>query len=70
MIEPEVVEEPVTYGPNRFQEDPITGFVNVEEVLATGVDPTLAKMANIQYQYGDDERQLLTNIIKLVVILT
>ena len=38
-IEPEVVEEPVTYGPNRFQEDPTTGLVNVEEVLATGVDP-------------------------------
>ena len=56
-VEPEVVEEPVTYSPNRFQEDPTTGLVNVEEVLATGVDPTLAKMANIQYQYGDDERQ-------------
>lgn len=38
-VEPEVVEEPVTYGPNRFQEDPTTGLVNVEEVLATGVDP-------------------------------
>ena len=57
-VEPEVVEKPVTYGPNRFQEDPTTGLVNFEEVLATGVDPTLAKMANIQYQYGDDERQL------------
>ena len=39
-VEPEVVEEPVTYSPNRFQEDPTTGLVNVEEVLATGVDPT------------------------------
>ena len=56
-VEPEVVEEPKVYGPNRFQEDPITGLVNVEEVLATGVDPTLAQNANIQYQFGDDERQ-------------
>jgi len=55
-VEPEVVEEPKVYSPNRFQEDPMTGLVNVEEVLATGVDPTLAQNANIQYQFGDDER--------------
>ncbi len=56
-VTPEVVEEPETFSPNRFQEDPNTGMVNVEEVIATGIDPTLAQMANVQYQYGDDERQ-------------
>ncbi len=56
-VTPEVVEEPETFSPNRFQEDPNTGMVNVEEVIATGIDPTLAQMANVQYQYDDDERQ-------------
>ena len=56
-VTPEVIEEPKTFGPNRFQEDPNTGMVNVEQVIATGIDPTLAQMANVQYQYGDDERQ-------------
>ena len=56
-VTPEVIEEPKTFGPNRFQEDPNTGLVNVEQVIATGIDPTLAQMANVQYQYGDDERQ-------------
>ena len=56
-VTPEIIEEPKTFGPNRFQEDPNTGMVNVEQVIATGIDPTLAKMANVQYQYGDDERQ-------------
>ena len=54
---PEVVEKPETFSPNRFQEDPNTGMVNVEEVIATGIDPTLAQMANVQYQYDDKERQ-------------
>ena len=57
-VTPEVVEEaPQTYGPNRFQEDPTTGLVNVQEVLATGVDAQLADMANIHLQYDDEERQ-------------
>ena len=56
-VTPEVVEEPKTFGPNRFQEDPTTGRVNFDEVVASGIDPRLARMANVQYQYGDDERQ-------------
>ena len=32
-VTPEVIEEPKTFGPNRFQEDPNTGMVNVEQVI-------------------------------------
>ena len=57
-VTPEVVEEkPETYGPNRFQENPNTGFVNVQEVLATGIDPELARRAKVHLQYDDEERQ-------------
>ena len=56
-VTPEIIEEPKTFGPNRFQENPTTGMVNFDEVVASGIDPRLARMANVQYQYGDDERQ-------------
>ena len=49
---------PPAPSPNRYQEDPNTGFVNVQEVLADGVDPKLAQMANVHLQYDDEERQV------------
>ena len=58
VVTPEVEEAAKTYGPNRFQEDPTTGLVNVQEVLATGVDAQLADMANVHLQYDDEERQV------------
>ena len=59
VVTPEVEEAAKTYGPNRFEEDPTTGLVNVQEVLATGVDAQLADMANVHLQYDDEERQVL-----------
>jgi len=66
-VTPEVVETeadpfaPPAPEPNRFQEDPNTGLVNVQDVLATGVDPKLAEMANVHLQYDNEEKQIFTD---------